>query len=268
MGINSENNNENLKQQEVLASASNAATAGAQAFASATEGSAKAANKMKGSLEEMTDGLDEASEALEKALKSIHLLPGAIQEYTRVANKNMAYAADDIRESFIKGIFNEKLWAVRAELGRETEELRIAMEAAKKSMEQAEASNDKAEQYAATLRYEQLRTAYNERKKAKVSQQLNTKLAYDLKKELLNIGKKMFSDLWDYAKKILNDAYSKDKSTIEQSYGTIMSMNSYSHGEYAKLIDRLQEKIEASGLGDTISINTLQENLVKTRESC
>lgn len=267
MGINSENNNENLKQQEAMANAIDGATAGAQQFANATEAAGKAGKKMTGSLAEITEGIDDFTEGLDKALKSIHLLPGAIEEYTKVANKNMAYAAEDIREGFIKGIFNEKLWAVRAELGRETEELKIAMEQARKSMEQAEASNDEYEKHTAKLRFEQLSKAYEERKGMKVSQQLNKKLAYDMKTELLKIGKKMFSDLWNYAKKILDEAYTKDKSTIEQNYGTIMSYNSYNHGEYAKLIDRLQEKIEASGLGDTISVNTLQENLVKTLQS-
>lgn len=267
MGINSENNNENLKQQEAMANAIDGATAGAQQFANATEAAGKAGKKMTGSLSEITEGIDDFSEGLDKALKSIHLLPGAIEEYTKIANKNMAYAAEDIREGFIKGIFNEKLWAVRAELGRETEELKIAMEQARKSMEQAEASNDEYEKHTAQLRYEQLKTAYDERKDMKVSQQLNKKLAYDMKTELLKIGKQMFSDLWSYAKKILDEAYAKDKSTIEQNYGTIMSYNSYNHGEYAKLIDRLQEKIDASGLGDVISINTLQENLTKTMQS-
>lgn len=267
MGINSENNNENLKQQEAMANAIDGATAGAQQFANATEAAGKAGKKMTGSLSEITEGIDDFSEGLDKALKSIHLLPGAIEEYTKVANKNMAYAAEKYQESFVKGLFNEKLWAVRAELGRETEELKLAMEAAKKSMEQAEASNDEYEKHTAQLRYEQLKTAYDERKDMKVSSQLNKKLAYDMKTELLKIGKQMFSDLWNYAKKILDEAYAKDKSTIEQNYGTIMSYNSYNHGEYAKLIDRLQKKIDASGLGDVISINTLQENLTKTMQS-
>lgn len=267
MGINSENNNENLKQQEAMANAIDGATAGAQQFANATEAAGKAGKKMTGSLSEITEGIDDFTEGLDKALKSIHLLPGAIEEYTKVANKNMAYAAEKYQESFVKGLFNEKLWAVRAELGRETEELKIAMEQAKKSMEQAEASNDEYEKHTAQLRYKQLETAYTARKEMKVSQQLNKKLAYDMKTELLKIGKQMFSDLWSYAKKILDEAYTKDKSTIEQNYGTIMSYNSYNHGEYAKLIDRLQEKIDASGLGDVISINTLQENLTKTMQS-
>lgn len=275
MGINSENNNntENLKQQENLASAVDGVTSSAQQLASANTKVADSTRDMRDGIDSTTDKLDKMQEGLDKTLRSIHLLPAAIEEYTKTINKNMAYAREDLQEGFFKGILNEKLWGFRAELGRETEELKQAMEASKKSALQAiEHANktgkeqDKQIADAAKLRAQQLETAYQNRKNMKFSQQLNIKLARDMKTQLLEIGKKMFSDLWGYAKKLLDDAYSKDKSTIEQNYDTIMSMNSYNHGEYAKLIDRLQEKIDASGLGDVISVNTLQENLTKTMQ--
>lgn len=275
MGINSENNNntENLKQQENLASAVDGVTSSAQQLASANTKVADSTRDMRDGIDSTTDKLDKMQEGLDKTLRSIHLLPAAIEEYTKTINKNMAYAREDLQEGFFKGILNEKLWGFRAELGRETEELKQAMEASKKSALQAiEHANktgkeqDKQIADAAKLRAQQLETAYQNRKNMKFSQQLNIKLARDMKTQLLEIGKKMFSELWGYAKKLLDDAYSKDKSTIEQNYDTIMSMNSYNHGEYAKLIDRLQEKIDASGLGDVISVNTLQENLTKTMQ--
>ena len=275
MGINSENNSniENLKQQENLASAVDGVTSSAQQLASANTKVADSTRDMRDGIDSTTDKLDKMQEGLDKTLRSIHLLPAAIEEYTKTINKNMAYAREDLQEGFFKGILNEKLWGFRAELGRETEELKQAMEASKKSALQAiEHANktgkeqDKQIADAAKLRAQQLETAYQNRKNMKFSQQLNIKLARDMKTQLLEIGKKMFSDLWGYAKKLLDDAYSKDKSTIEQNYDTIMSMNSYNHGEYAKLIDRLQEKIDASGLGDVISVNTLQENLTKTMQ--
>lgn len=275
MGINSENNSniENLKQQENLASAVDGVTSSAQQLASANTKVADSTRDMRDGIDSTTDKLDKMQEGLDKTLRSIHLLPAAIEEYTKTINKNMAYAREDLQEGFFKGILNEKLWGFRAELGRETEELKQAMEASKESALQAiEHANktgkeqDKQIADAAKLRAQQLSTAYENRKNMKFSQQLNIKLARDMKTQLLEIGKKMFSELWGYAKKLLDDAYSKDKSTIEQNYDTIMSLNSYNHGEYAKLIDRLQEKIDASGLGDVISVNTLQENLTKTMQ--
>ena len=267
MGINSENNNENLKQQEAMADAIDGTIAGAQKLSKATDDSARAAAKMGGKFEQITEGLDDFYATANKLDQALNLLPATLHDITVTMNKNMAYVSGELKDSFFKGIINEKLYAVRAELGRETEELRQAMISAQEAVDLAKKSGDQEHLAYAQRKADQLSYAYEQRRNMSDSQKLNKKLAIDMKTELVKIGKQMFSDIWKYAQRILNDAYAKDKSTIEQSYGTVMAYNSYNQGEYAKLIDRLQEKLEASGLGDVISVNTLQENLVKTLQT-
>ena len=121
----------------MLASATDGVTSSAQQLSNANTKVAKGFNDTVGNLGKVNDQLDKTQKGLEKTLKSIHLLPAAIEEYTKTANKNMAYAAEKYQESFFKGVLNEKLWGFRAELGRETEELKQAMEASKKSARQA-----------------------------------------------------------------------------------------------------------------------------------
>ena len=225
---NSDNlNDQTMKQQQEFHDNMNDVSAGIKHFKSEVDAQTRATREVSADLGNLSDKLEETSNGVDKVNRALNLLPDELHSITETMNKNMAYISGDLKDSFVKGILNEKMWSVKAMLGKETEELRQAMESAQEALKIAEKSNDQEAIDYAQRKVQQTAEAYNARKNMTDSQKLNKKLAYDMKTELVKIGKQMFSDLWKYAQQILDQAYSKDKSTIDYSYYKTLQSDSF-----------------------------------------
>lgn len=75
----------------------------------------------------------------------------------------------------------------------------------------------------------------------------------------IKAGKKVLTDLYNFAKSKINSAVSSYASTMQSTYTTIQSYNNYTEKQYNQMFKRLQKSIDDAGLNNIININELQQ---------
>ena len=263
MGINSENNNntENLKQQENLASAVDGVTSAGKQVTDVLLNTAKSQGKVNVSSDDLAKILKKLGNTAEGAEEALNLLPKKLSDITETMNKNMAYASGKLHDNFAKAVINEKFWKVRAMLAQETDDLREAAEAAEKALKIAEDSNDEQAKAAAERLRDQTKEAYERRKQMTAQNQLNTKLAYGLKNATLKMITDTMSAMWKYYKQLYIDGYKNTVAAVQENYSTITSMSNYSEAEFNALFNKINQQIEDMGLDKLITNADIEKAL-------
>lgn len=252
MGVNKDENN--------LAKAQNNADINQEAVTNIAKHS-EALKSAAVSVGDFDDKLDDGTEALEAFSETIHTLPASIHGAIQTMNKNMAYMSKDLKTSFLSGIIRDKAWSVRAQLGKETEELRQAFEDSAKHLEEARNTGDARLIKEAEILKMQAESAYMNRKNTSEASQLNKKFWADAKTVAFDTLKNAFSGVVDYWKDTMNSAYTDMKSVIQNTYSDINARQNYDHAEYAKLVERLGNQITELGLDKVVNTGDLLEGV-------